>query len=456
MSGAIGKFTMLLFILAARTSGSEAAELRVLKALPGGLHKEIDTKLIGDQIFFEISHLEANANYRADLWLNSTNKFMHSWASFTANSNGVIRTLDQVPDAGTYDVPHADGIFWSLAPSSIPPLFGVPQENYCLDVTREGAEVARKCFSLAFVSPDTKVRDLNILEHGFIGKLLVPREPRSRMIVVTVSGSEGGLFSSYLSSAFLANQGIPSLAVAYFGVPGLPDQLNRIPLEYFESVFAFIRNKTNIDADRIILLGPSRGSELSLLLASHYPEVTGVVSFVTGLATWAGNTLSCDSPAWTWQGEDVGFLRPVGALDESIDYHGNPSFSNRGAFERGYQRVPVRERPYIPVEKINGPVLFIGGSDDQVWPSCEFGAEALRRMKSFGHKFEDRFICMQDAGHDSAVPGKSTYARSMAHPHMGVTLNFGGTPKGAGIGLRHAWSQVLQFISEIDQSRSKN
>jgi hypothetical protein len=50
--------------------------------------------------------------------------------------------------------------------------------------------------------------------------------------VLIIGGSEGGLSSPLLAAA-LAGHGYPVLTIAYFGAPGLPASLSRIPLEYF-------------------------------------------------------------------------------------------------------------------------------------------------------------------------------------------------------------------------------
>jgi hypothetical protein len=48
--------------------------------------------------------------------------------------------------------------------------------------------------------------------------------------VLVFGGSGGGLMTS---AALLAARGYPSLALAYFKAPGLPQTLHNIPLEYF-------------------------------------------------------------------------------------------------------------------------------------------------------------------------------------------------------------------------------
>src|SRR5581483_4943151 len=67
---------------------------------------------------------------------------------------------------------------------------------------------------------------------GVYGELDLPKTVRGRKpAVLVLGGSEGGLPG--FTSRMLAAHGYPSLALAYFKEPGLPQTLDRIPLEYF-------------------------------------------------------------------------------------------------------------------------------------------------------------------------------------------------------------------------------
>lgn len=390
-----------------------------------------------------VSGLSTAAPYRLDLWRQVADGRSRSWAIFRANEFGSIDTSVAAAEAGTYNGVDVDGLFWSLEPTNDAPEFSIQNGTACIAVAQNAEILAHKCFALDPFAPRIMLKTTTLAEHGFIGQLALPTIPRSNNVVVTLSGSEGG-FGGAMAGAYLANQGITSLAVATFGLPGLPANLERIPLEYFEPVFAYIRHE--LHPEKIILLGPSRGSELALLVASHYPEVQGVVGVVPGNSSWAGNTESMDSAAWTWRGRDIPFVSVEPGLDECVDFHGLPSFCNRGPFERALLRTDPANRHYIPIENINGPVLLLGAEDDQLWPSCDFGAEALQRLQAFDHPFNDKFLCFPSAGHDISIPSLSTYNRSMVHPFMGVRLNVGGTPQAMGRANRVAWQEIIEFV----------
>ena len=78
--------------------------------------------------------------------------------------------------------------------------------------------------------------------------------------MLVFGGSGGGLMTS---AALLAARGYPSLALAYFKAPGLPQTLHNIPLEYFAKALRVLRAQPGVDPDHVLVVGESRGGEWS-------------------------------------------------------------------------------------------------------------------------------------------------------------------------------------------------
>jgi dienelactone hydrolase len=57
------------------------------------------------------------------------------------------------------------------------------------------------------------------------------------------------------------------------------------------------------------------------------------------------------------------------------------------------------ERYTIDIEKLNGPILLLSGSDDQIWPSAEMAKKLHQRLneKKFSHHVTN--IIIPGAGH---------------------------------------------------------
>jgi len=88
--------------------------------------------------------------------------------------------------------------------------------------------------------------------------------------VLEVGGSEGGESCDTVGS-MLAVHGFPNLCLAYFGEPGLPSQLSRIPLEYFAKAVTVLSRQSTVEASEVAVMGASRGGEAALLVGSYFP-----------------------------------------------------------------------------------------------------------------------------------------------------------------------------------------
>ena len=62
----------------------------------------------------------------------------------------------------------------------------------------------------------------------------------------------------------LATHGYTTFAVQYFDAPGLPESLERIPLEYFDTAIQWPTNRAGVLDSGVGVLGISRGVEAVL------------------------------------------------------------------------------------------------------------------------------------------------------------------------------------------------
>ena len=95
-----------------------------------------------------------------------------------------------------------------------------------------------------------------------------------------LGGAEGGLHED--DAALLAAHGYVVLALAYYGMPGLPQTLTGIPVEYFGTALNYLRGRADVAANRIAVHGISKGGEAGLLIGSIFPAIRAVVSIVGG------------------------------------------------------------------------------------------------------------------------------------------------------------------------------
>ena len=128
-----------------------------------------------------------------------------------------------------------------------------------------------------------------------VGVLYGPSTPRPHPAVIVLGGVGGGLREG--GAEALASEGFAALALAYFGVDPLPRELVEVPLEYFGKALGWLKSQPEVDADRMAVVGNSKGGELALLLGASYPEdVKAVVGYAPSAVVWQG--ISFDREAY--------------------------------------------------------------------------------------------------------------------------------------------------------------
>ena len=218
---------------------------------------------------------------------------------------------------------------------------------------------------------------------GLVGYLYLPLGPGPHPVVISVGGSEGGTGTAKASGAAFSPSGAAILGLAYFGEQGLPEKLELIPLEYFQKAIQFIEQHPDLDERKIGFLGGSKGGELALLFASVEPRVRTVVASLPSGVVWQSKPFQKTS-SWSYQGEPIPFVPFLrGPLFEADQQWPNLYLDSLTQ----EQRV---EEATIAVENINGPVLLISVSRDNIWPSTRLAQIAMDRMidRAFVHQFE--------------------------------------------------------------------
>ncbi len=247
---------------------------------------------------------------------------------------------------------------------------------------------------------------------GFYGDWYVPRNRRpwfrpDRPAILLLGGSNGGAPS--VLGSLLAAHGFPTLALAYFREPGLPQELKRIPLEYFQRALEWMAAQPEVDPKRIVTFGISRGGELSLLLASTYPDlVHGAVGYVS--SNWANPSVTGSSAAWTLKGKEV--LGP------------------------------------IPVERIRGPVFVVGAGKDALWPSAFNVRSILEDMQAAGRN-DVTALLYGRAGHrvGSVVPNQPELSTKVNSIYGQVDM--GGSPAADEAAREDSWPKLLRFLGHL-------
>ncbi len=256
----------------------------------------------------------------------------------------------------------------------------------------------------------------------------------SRAGVLVLAGSSGRV--DVARARLLAGQGALALALRWFGGPGQSPGICEIPLEGFTSA---IDRLQAAGAQRIGVVGVSKGAEAALLVACLDSRVSSVVAIAPTSVVWANVGPGSDGrdfpyrSSWTWRGEPLPFVpyddtwQPVVMADGRVAY--------RTHYEQSLRAFPVQAAAAsIPVETMQASLLLIAGAADTLWPSDTFAAVLAARRRQAGRPVE--VSTHAAAGHRPCFPGEAT-------PEPSTRLVHGGTPEADAMLGRIAWPQAL-------------
>jgi dienelactone hydrolase len=288
---------------------------------------------------------------------------------------------------------------------------------------------------------------IKVSDDGLVASLYLPAVAGKRPAIIVLPGSGGGIGAVTIWGEPLASLGYAVLVLAYFAMDGLPRDLVEIPLEYFKRAIDWLRAHPDVDANRVGILGHSRGGEAALLVASACPEIRACIANVPSHVVWQGihSEPGVAMSAWSRHGAGLPFLSVIRPRDGELW---------TDAFSRSL-RDGENEAAAIPVEQINGPILFVTGTEDGVWPSSAMADLAVDRLRSRGFPHVIEHARYEGGGHVVLVPpyrigpvdnpwADATYYRPAWLAQAPV---MGGTADANRLARMDAWPRLVGFLS---------
>lgn len=297
---------------------------------------------------------------------------------------------------------------------------------------------------------DSEVFQRPVEEENLVGTLFYPSKPGPHPMVIVLGGAAGGLREG--GAEVLASEGFAALALAYFGVDPLPRELVEIPLEYFERAIVWLRSQPEVDGNRIAVVGNSKGGELALLLGATYPkDIKAVVGYAPSAVVWQGIPLDREAyhrgprSPWSIRGEPVPFaslalpdIPDMVRMSES--FFGLHPIIGRTLYERVLEDETAVAAASIAVENIDGAVLVVSGTDDQMWPSTRLSEMVIERLEAHDHPFPYEHLRYEGAGHMITLP--------KSEPEIAWSKRYevGGSREANEFANADSWAKVLSFL----------
>lgn len=249
--------------------------------------------------------------------------------------------------------------------------------------------------------PRANLIHISVRENGVVGTLVVPDSSRAYPGVLRIGGGEGGI--SLGDAETIASEGYAVFAIAYFGMEGLPSELEEVPLEYFGKAIAWMKSSQNVDSSRLAIVGISRGSTIALLLPTFYDDFKAVVAIAPSHVIWQSHYLDWDRYAvkssHTWGGRPIPFVPYDFSNEAAMEECSAETAACVKMYEQSLKQLDRVRGAVIPVEQIHAPILLLSGTADSMWPSTTMGNLITARLDQNLFTYEHRHIAYENAGH---------------------------------------------------------
>lgn len=226
--------------------------------------------------------------------------------------------------------------------------------------------------------------------HGKMDTHLYLCDSAHQPLIIAFGGGSGGndWERNYLKEKreqFLA-RGFAVLAIGYFNTGQSPGSLDRISLNAISDTILNIASRyPQLDTSRMILLGASKGGELVLNLASRFAHFKGVVALSTSHVSFPALTIAANTSSWQYNDQEVPYIpAPFKTIKPALQ---GDLFR---AFSMMLEDKKAVEQAEIEVEKINGPILILSGTEDDQWPATYMSQQIINRLakKNFTHTYQ--------------------------------------------------------------------
>lgn len=257
-----------------------------------------------------------------------------------------------------------------------------------------------------------------------------------RPAILLLGGSEGGLGKDMRALALLLQaEGYSILQLAYHNAPGKSAKLKNIPLEDFRRGLDWLKAQPGVDANRLGIVGYSKGAEAGLLVATRYPGVRAAALGMPSSVVWDGMTgenymFGSFSSSWSEGGKPLPHLA----------YKGQPGSDGlMPVFVNGLKDLDKNPAAIIPVERFKGKLLLVCGEAEKLWPSCPMTDQIVARAAAKG-ALAPVVLRYKDAGH--GVMG-APFANDTARRYW---AKLGGTEAGNAAARADSWAKIRAFL----------
>jgi dienelactone hydrolase len=403
--------------------------------------------LVGEPLSIRVDGLPADTNVTLTAE-RAMPALYRSQATFSA-PQGTIDLATAKPVSGTYTDADIHGLFWSMAPVEGGEVSGLQPLQVKLTATVDGRVLASATIEFIDALPAVKVEQVKEFPGAVFASL--PGTTR-RPALIVLGGSEGGGSFARDRAPRFASRGFAVLGLPYYSpgrsereIPELPAAFADIPVDRLNLAYAWLKQRPDVDASRVALLGASKGAEFVLIAASKLKWITSVVAIVPSDVVWEGWGPGVEPgtrSSFAFDGKPLPFVPYIDFAQELDGFRTGRDVRMRRFQDKGRAANPAAAvKARIEVEKFRGPLLVIGSHDDQVWASGMMAQNIAERRAAAG--LATVALIFPEAGHAIAGNGWMPTTQSNVGPSK-----VGGTPQANAAAQARAFPETIAFLKQ--------
>lgn len=369
-----------------------------------------------------------------------------SQANFSA-PQGSLDLATAKPQSGTYADADIRGLFWSMSPVEGGDIGALKPLQVRVTASSEGRVLISTIIQFIDSLPTVKVEQVK----EFPGAVFATLPGASkRPAIIVLGGSEGGGRVARDRSPRFASRGFAVLGLPYYSpgsesreIPELPAAFADIPVDRLDAAFEWLQRRPEVDASRVALVGGSKGAEFALIAASRFKWITSVVAIVPTDVVWEGWGPGVEAgkrASFALDGKPLPFVPYLEFAEEFAGFRTGQAVKMRRFQDKGRAANPAAAvQARIAVENFRGPLMVVGGHDDQVWASGMMAQNIAERRAAAG--LETLALIFPEAGHPLSGTGWMPTTQYNVGPSKS-----GGTPQANAQAQARAFPQTIAFL----------
>lgn len=293
---------------------------------------------------------------------------------------------------------------------------------------------------------DDKIISKNIISDQLLARYFTGSSSDKRPAVIVISGSDGRIEKAQAIAQCLAMKGFSTLALCYFGMEHVPDDLDRIPMEYCENAIEWLAKQQEVDAEKIGIYGRSKGGEMVLLAATLFSQIKYVVANTPSGYVHEGiikGSRTSGHSSWCFKDREIPFVRASkwGLLRLVIGMIRKDSMAFRKFYKyvtwnRANAKYPEAR---IGIEICNATFMLIASDTDGIWPSDGYIKEMFQIMKDHQKEKNCKQFCYTGAGHMLTLP----------YQPIPNCEEYGGTMEKGVPATIDSWRETVKFLRKM-------